>query len=174
MQHDFPADQLSHRISCSPGRTLSCHATTYSPIAARTSNIQIVHSGFSPESRLATDGRLPSERGRSALVSKRCLGLSIPASISDRATGVYSINSGAALIVFAGGLLAWSHRGWRLLIGVSLLFVFGIGVIVAGFFQIDPNNLEATTSQYHDAASLITFPLDVPGVMIRVGTVQRD
>lgn len=81
---------------------------------------------------------------------------------------------GVSILVFAGGLLAWSHRGWRLVLGVSLLFVFGIGVIVAGYFQVDPNNLDAATSQYHDAASLITFPVAVLGVIITSWGLSHD
>jgi hypothetical membrane protein len=81
---------------------------------------------------------------------------------------------GASILVFAGGLLAWSDRGWRLLVGVPLLFVFGTGVIVAGFFQFDPNNLEAATSGYHDAASLVTFPVAVLGIAITSWGLRHD
>lgn len=81
---------------------------------------------------------------------------------------------GVSILVFAGGLLAWSDRGWRLLLGVPLLFVFGTGVIVAGFFQFDPNNLEATTSEYHDAASLLTFPVAVLGIAITSWGLSHD
>lgn len=81
---------------------------------------------------------------------------------------------GASILVFAGGLLAWSDRGWRLLIGVSLLVVFGSGVIVAGFFQFDPNNLGAATTRYHDTVSLITFPVAVLGIAITSWGLSHD
>lgn len=57
---------------------------------------------------------------------------------------------------------------------MPLLFVFGAGVIVAGFFQFDPNNLEAATSEYHDAASLVTFPVAVLGVAITSWGLGHD
>lgn len=63
-------------------------------------------------------------------------------------------------------VLAWSDRGWRLLVGVPLLVVFGTGVIVAGFFQYDPNNFEAATTQYHNTASLVTFLAAIPAISI--------
>lgn len=72
---------------------------------------------------------------------------------------------GASVISFAIGLLAWSDRGWRLLIGVPLV-VFGIGVILAGFVQFDPNYLKATTTRYHINISLVTFLTAIPAISI--------
>lgn len=81
---------------------------------------------------------------------------------------------GASILVFAGGLLAWSDRGWRLLLGVPLLFLFGIGVILAGFFQFDLTNLQAATSRYHDTVSLLTFPVAVLGIAITSWGLSHD
>lgn len=81
---------------------------------------------------------------------------------------------GASIIVFAVGLLIWSDRGWRLLIGVPLLVVFGGGVIMAGFFQYDPNNLQAATTQYHDLATEVTFPPAVLGIAMTSWGLKHD
>ncbi|OYR48016.1 DUF998 domain-containing protein [Halorubrum sp. Hd13] len=91
--------------------------------------------------------------------------------------GVQQLNFyifGASIIIFAIGLLAWSDRGWRLLVGVPLLVVFGTGVIVAGFFQYDPNNLEAATTQYHNTASLVTFLAAIPAISITSWGLNHD
>lgn len=83
--------------------------------------------------------------------------------------GVQQLNFyilGVSVIVLALGLFVWSNRGWRLLIGVPLLVVFGAGVIMGGFFQLDPNNLQATTTRYHETASLVAFPAAVLGISI--------
>lgn len=81
---------------------------------------------------------------------------------------------GASVVLFAIGLLVWSNRGWRLLIGVPLLVVFGTGVIVAGFFQYDPNNLQAATTQYHNLVSLVTFPSAVLAISITSWGLNHD
>jgi hypothetical protein len=41
-----------------------------------------------------------------------------------------------------------------------------MGVIVAGFFQYDPNNLQATPTQYHNTDSLVTFLAAIPATSI--------
>lgn len=81
---------------------------------------------------------------------------------------------GASVVIFAIGLLVWSDRGWRLLIGGPLLVVFGTGVIVAGFFQYDPNNLQAATTQYHILASLVTFPSAILAISITSWGLHHD
>jgi len=81
---------------------------------------------------------------------------------------------GASVVIFAIGLFIWSDRGWRLLIGVPLLVVFGTGVIVAGFFQFDPNNLQAATTRYHILASLVTFPSAVLAISITSWGLGHD
>lgn len=73
---------------------------------------------------------------------------------------------GASILIFTIGLFVWNNRGWRLLVGVPFLVVFGTGVIVAGFFQFDPNNLQATTTQYHKLASIVTFPSAILAISI--------
>ncbi len=73
---------------------------------------------------------------------------------------------GASILIFTVGLFLWNDRGWRLLVGVPFLVVFGTGVIVAGFFQYDPNDLQAATTRYHVLASLVTFPSAILGISI--------
>jgi hypothetical membrane protein len=81
---------------------------------------------------------------------------------------------GVSVIIFAVGLLSWSDRGWRLLIGVPLLVVFGGGVIMAGFFQYDPNNLQAATTQYHDLATEVAFPPAILGIAMTSWGLNHD
>lgn len=81
---------------------------------------------------------------------------------------------GASVVIFALGLLVWSDRGWRLLIGVPLLVVFGTGVIVAGFFQFDPNDLQAATTRYHNLAGLVAFPSAVLAISITSWGLSHD
>lgn len=81
---------------------------------------------------------------------------------------------GTSIIIFAMGLFAWSTRGWRLLIGVLFLALFGTGVVVAGFFQHDPNNLQAATTQYHILASLVSFPSAILGISITSWGLNHD
>lgn len=81
---------------------------------------------------------------------------------------------GASIVVFALGLLVWSDRGWRLLIGVPLLAGFGTGVIVAGFFQYDPNNIQAVTTRYHILTSLVAFPSAVLAISITSWGLNHD
>lgn len=86
--------------------------------------------------------------------------------------GFYAM--GASVVTFALGLLVWSDRGWRLLLGVPLLVVFGTGVVVAGFFQYDPNDLQAATTQYHVLASLVTFPSAVLAISLTSWGLEHD
>lgn len=81
---------------------------------------------------------------------------------------------GASVVVFAIGLITWSGRGWRLLIGVPILVVFGTGVIVAGVFQFDPNSLQATTTRYHVLASLVSFPSAILGISVTSWGLEHD
>lgn len=81
---------------------------------------------------------------------------------------------GASILIFAIGLLVWSDRGWRLLIGVPLLAVFGTGVILGGFFQFDPNDLQATTTRYHITISLVTFLSAIPAISITSWGLNHD
>ncbi len=81
---------------------------------------------------------------------------------------------GASILIFALGVFVWTDRGWRLLIGVPFLVVFGTGVIVAGFFQHNPNNLEATTTQYHILASLVSFPSAILGISLTSWGLNHD
>ncbi len=81
---------------------------------------------------------------------------------------------GASVIVFAIGLLVWSNRGWRLLIGVPLLVVFGAGVIMGGYFQLDPDNLQAATTHYHELAALVAFPSAILGIAITSWGLNHD
>jgi hypothetical protein len=52
--------------------------------------------------------------------------------------------------------------------------VFGTGVIVAGFFQYDPNNPRATTTQYHNLVSLVTFPTAILGISLTSWGLNHD
>ena len=81
---------------------------------------------------------------------------------------------GASIIVFTIGLIVWSTRGWRLLVGGLLLLVFGAGVMVAGVFQINLNNSQAATSQYHILASLVAFPSAILGISITSWGLNHD
>jgi hypothetical protein len=81
---------------------------------------------------------------------------------------------GASILFFAIGLFVWSDRGWRLLIGVPLLVVFGTGVVLAGFFQFDPNNLQATTTRTHITVSLVTFLSAIPAISITSWGLNHD
>lgn len=81
---------------------------------------------------------------------------------------------GASIVIFALGLFVWSDKGWRLLIGIPLLVVFGVGVIAAGFFQHNPNNLQAATTQYHILASLVSFPSAILGISITSWGLNHD
>jgi hypothetical protein len=81
---------------------------------------------------------------------------------------------GASILILSVGLFVWTDKGWRLLVGAPFLVVFGIGVIVAGFFQYNPNNLQATTSQYHNLASLVTFPTAILGVSLTSWGINHD
>jgi hypothetical membrane protein len=81
---------------------------------------------------------------------------------------------GASILTFALGLFVWSDRGWRLLIGVPLLVVFGTGVILGGYFQFDPNNLEAATTRTHITVSLVTFLSAIPAISITSWGLNHD
>lgn len=81
---------------------------------------------------------------------------------------------GASILIFAVGLLVWTDRGWRLLIGVPLLAVFGTGVILAGFFQFDPRNPQAVSTRYHITVSLVTFLSAIPAISITSWGLNHD
>ena len=103
--------------------------------------------------------------------------ISLLAAVGSPHAGVQQLGFyifGASVIVFAIGLLVWSNRGWRLLVGIPLLVVFGGGVIAGGFFQYDPNNLQAATTQNHMLASMITFPTAVLAISITSWGLTHD
>lgn len=81
---------------------------------------------------------------------------------------------GASILILTVGLFSRTDRGWRLRVGIPLLVVFGVGVIVAGFFQYNPNDLQATTTRYHNLASLVTFPTALLGISITSWGLNHD
>jgi hypothetical protein len=103
--------------------------------------------------------------------------ISLLAAVGSPHAGVQQLGFyvfGASIIVFAIGLFVWSNRGWQLMIGIPLLVVFGSGVIAGGFFQYDPNNLQAATTQNHILASLITFPTAVLAISVTSWGLNHD
>ena len=103
--------------------------------------------------------------------------ISLLAAVGSPHAGVQQLGFyvfGASVIVFAIGLFVWSNRGWRLVVGIPLLVVFGSGVIAGGFFQYDPNNLQAATTQNHILTSLITFPTAVLAISITSWGLNHD
>lgn len=56
----------------------------------------------------------------------------------------------------------------------TLLIVFGAGVILGGYFQFDPNNLEAATTRTHITVSLVTFLSAIPAISITSWGLNHD
>ena len=59
-------------------------------------------------------------------------------------------------------------------VGVFIIIVFGTGVIGAGFFQHDPTNPQAMTTQSHIVASLVSFPSAILGISITSWELTHD
>lgn len=81
---------------------------------------------------------------------------------------------GASIIVLALGLHTWSGRGRQPWVGVLLLGVVGIGVILAGFFQYNPDNLAATSTQGHEIATRVMIISALLGIPLTSWRLTRD
>lgn len=102
---------------------------------------------------------------------------SLLASVGAPYAGVMQLNFyvfGASVLIFTLGLLVFTNRGWRLLLGGALLVVFGTGVILAGYFPYDPNNLESMTTRYHDMISVLTFLSAILAISITSWGLNHD
>lgn len=81
---------------------------------------------------------------------------------------------GASVIVLTLGLHAWSRRGRRPWVGVLFLGVVGIGVISAGFFQYNPDNLSATSTVGHQIATRVMILSTLLGIPLTSWRLSRD
>jgi hypothetical membrane protein len=81
---------------------------------------------------------------------------------------------GASIIVLALGLHTWSRRGRRPWVGVLLLAVVGIGVVLAGFFQYNPDNLAATSTRGHQIATRVMSIATLLGIPLTTWRLNRD
>lgn len=102
---------------------------------------------------------------------------SLLASVGAPYAGVMQLNFyvfGASVLIFTLGLLAFTDRGWRLLLGGALLVVFGTGVILGGYFQFDPNHLESMTTRYHMIISVFTFLSAILAISITSWGLNHD
>lgn len=83
---------------------------------------------------------------------------------------------GTSIVVLALGLHTWSRRGRRPWIGVLLLALVGIGVILAGLFQYDPDNAAALSTRGHEISTrvmMISTLLGLPLTSWRLGRDER-
>lgn len=81
---------------------------------------------------------------------------------------------GASLIVLALGLHTWSHRGRRPWLGVIVLAAVGVGIIGAGFFQYNPENLAALSTRGHKISTRVVVFSALIGMPLTSWHLNRD
>lgn len=79
-----------------------------------------------------------------------------------------------SIVVLALGLHTWSRRGRRPWIGLLLLAVAGIGVILAGVFQYNPDNLAAMSTRGHQIATRVMSIATLLGIPLTTWRLNRD
>ena len=80
---------------------------------------------------------------------------------------------GGSIVVLALGLHAWSRRA-RPWVGVILLAGVGVGIILAGVFQHDPENLQGASTTGHRIATRVMMLSTLLGLPLTTWRLARE
>jgi hypothetical protein len=103
--------------------------------------------------------------------------------ISDYAIGDNGLLMAAAFVIvglgmlcLAMGLRASLASGKRVLLGVILMAVTGVGFILAGVFTTDPTGAEEATTEgsLHLLGAVLVFPVTIANSFVLLGVFRRD
>lgn len=81
---------------------------------------------------------------------------------------------GVSFVVLALGIHAWSRRGRRPLLGVVVLAAVGGGIIGAGFFQYNPQELAALSTRGHEISTRVVLFSVLLGIPLTSWHLERD
>jgi hypothetical protein len=83
---------------------------------------------------------------------------------------------GLGMLCLAMGLRASLAPGKRVLLGVILMAVTGVGFILAGIFTTDPTGADETTTEgsLHLLGSVLVFPVTIVNSFVLLGVFRRD
>jgi hypothetical protein len=83
---------------------------------------------------------------------------------------------GAGLLCLAAGLRASLTSGKRVVLGIGLTAVSGVGFLLAGAFTTDPTGADETTTHgaLHLLGAFLVFPVAVLNAFVLLGVFRRD